>query len=102
MMHAGFVEIPACWVCGSSSFAREHDAILDLEVYRDQHPALAEYSGETVWFCRCSGCGFTQPERVPALTDFELVDAVRAERQRAAFAAIAFGQPAAGGVAVAQ
>jgi 2-phosphosulfolactate phosphatase len=41
-------------------------------------------------------------DTVPALADFELVDAVRAERQKAAFAAMAFGQPAAGGVAVAQ
>jgi len=69
-MHAGFVEIPACWVCGSSAFTREHDAILDLEVYRDQHPALAEYSGERVWFRQCTRCGFTQPECLPALGGF--------------------------------
>ncbi|HTH00953.1 MAG TPA: class I SAM-dependent methyltransferase [Vicinamibacterales bacterium] len=70
MMHAGFIDIPSCWVCGSRTFAREHDAILDLDVYRDQHPELAEYSGEAVWFRRCSRCGFTQPERLPALPGF--------------------------------
>jgi SAM-dependent methyltransferase len=69
-MHAGFVDIFACWVCGGTAFTREHDAILDLEVYRDQHPQLAEYTGETVWFHTCSRCSFTQPERVPALPGF--------------------------------
>src|SRR5262245_59133403 len=69
-MSAGFVDIAACWVCGGGAFTREHDAILDLEVYRNQHPALAEYTGETVWFHRCSRCGFTQPERMPALPQF--------------------------------
>lgn len=69
-MPAGFVDIAACWVCGGDAFTREHDAILDLEVYRNQHPDLAEYTGETVWFHRCSRCGFTQPERLPALPRF--------------------------------
>ena len=69
-MHAGFVDIAACWVCGGNAFTREHDAILDLELYRHQHPTLAEYTGETVWFHRCAHCGFTQPERVPALPGF--------------------------------
>jgi SAM-dependent methyltransferase len=69
-MHDGFVDIAACWVCGADTFTREHDAILDLEVYRTQHPRLAAYTGETVWFHRCSRCGFTQPERVPALPGF--------------------------------
>src|SRR4026209_667584 len=70
MMHAGFIDIPSCWVCGSRTVARKHDAIHDLDVYRDQHPELAEYSGEAVWFRRCSRCGFTQPERLPALPGF--------------------------------
>lgn len=69
-MHGGFVDIGACWVCGGSAFTREHEAILDLDVYRHQHPGLADYTGETVWFHRCSRCGFTQPERVPALEEF--------------------------------
>jgi len=34
-MHAGFADVTACWVCGGGALAREHDAILDLEVYRD-------------------------------------------------------------------
>ncbi|MFL6280574.1 MAG: class I SAM-dependent methyltransferase [Vicinamibacterales bacterium] len=69
-MHAGFVDVSACWVCGGAALTREHDAILDLEVYRDQHPDLAEYTGERVWFRRCSGCGFAQPERLPSLPGF--------------------------------
>jgi SAM-dependent methyltransferase len=68
--HAGFADVSACWVCDGRTLIREHDAILDLDVYRDQHPELAAYSGEVVWFRRCSACGFTQPERLPALPGF--------------------------------
>src|SRR5262245_29411201 len=69
-MHAGFADVPTCWVCGGGALTREHDAILDLDVYRDQYPDLAAYSGETVWLRRCSACGFTQPERLPSLPGF--------------------------------
>jgi SAM-dependent methyltransferase len=69
-MHAGFVEIGACWVCGGNALARIHDAIIDLDVYRDQHPDLAQYTGEAVWFRRCASCGFTQPEQLPSLAGF--------------------------------
>jgi len=69
-MHAGFVDVGACWICGGTALARIHDAILDLDVYRDQHPELAQYTGETVWFRRCASCGFTQPERLPSLAGF--------------------------------
>jgi SAM-dependent methyltransferase len=69
-MHAGFVDVGACWVCGGHALARIHDAIIDLDVYRDQHPELAQYTGETVWFRRCASCGFTQPERLPSLAGF--------------------------------
>jgi hypothetical protein len=69
-MHAGFETVTACWVCGGRALEREHDAILDLDVYRDQHPDLAAYTGETVWFQRCRSCGFTQPERLPLLPGF--------------------------------
>ena len=69
-MHAGFVDVGACWVCGGNSLARIHDAIIDLDVYRDQHPDLAKYTGEAVWFRRCASCGFTQPEQLPSLAGF--------------------------------
>jgi SAM-dependent methyltransferase len=69
-MHPGFVDVGACWVCGGHALARIHDAIIDLDVYRNQHPELAQYTGETVWFRRCASCGFTQPERVPSLAGF--------------------------------
>ena len=70
MTHAGFVDVGACWVCGGSALTRIHDAIIDLDVYRDQHPDLAKYTGETVWFRRCASCGFTQPEQLPSLAGF--------------------------------
>ena len=64
MTHAGFSDVGPCWVCGGTALTRVHDAIIDLDVYRDQHPDLAAYTGETVWFRRCNSCGFTQPERL--------------------------------------
>ena len=70
MRHAGFVDVGACWVCGGSALTRIHDAIIDLDVYRDQHPDLAKYTGEAVWFRRCASCGFTQPEQLPSLAGF--------------------------------
>jgi SAM-dependent methyltransferase len=69
-MHAGFVDAGACWVCGGNALERIHDAIIDLDVYRDQHPELAQYTGEAVWFRRCASCGFTQPEQLPSLAGF--------------------------------
>ena len=57
-------------MCGGTALSRVHDAILDLDVYREQHPDLAAYTGETVWFRRCGACGFTQPERLPAADGF--------------------------------
>lgn len=69
-MAPDFVDVSACWVCGGAALDRTHDAIIDLEVYRTQHPGLAEYTGETVWFRTCEACGFTQPERLPSLPDF--------------------------------
>ncbi len=70
MTPAGFVDVGACRVCGGHALVRIHEAILDLDVYRDQHPQLAEYTGATVWLRRCDACGFTQPERLPSLAGF--------------------------------
>ena len=69
-MHAGLVDVGSCWVCGGNALARIHDALIDLDVYRDQHPDLAQYTGEVVWFRRCASCGFTQPEQLPTLAGF--------------------------------
>jgi SAM-dependent methyltransferase len=68
--HAGFSDVGPCWICGGTRLTRVHDAIIDLDVYRDQHPELAAYTGETVWFRSCASCGFTQPERLPLLQGF--------------------------------
>jgi SAM-dependent methyltransferase len=65
-----FVDVRACWVCGGTALTRIHDAIIDLDMYRDEHPELAAYTGQTVWFRRCDVCGFTQPERLPSLPQF--------------------------------
>jgi SAM-dependent methyltransferase len=68
--HAGFADVNACWVCGGTVLLRIHDALLNLDLYSEQHPELAAYTGETVWFRRCSACGFTQPERLPLASRF--------------------------------
>ena len=70
MTHAGFVEVSTCWVCDGASLIRIHDATLNLDLYREQHPELAAYTGQRVWFRRCAACGFTQPERLPAVKGF--------------------------------
>jgi SAM-dependent methyltransferase len=70
MSSAGFADVPVCWVCGGGTLARLHEAVMDLDVYRDEDPALAAYTGHHVWFVRCAGCGFAQPERLPTLSRF--------------------------------
>jgi SAM-dependent methyltransferase len=44
-----------------------HDAVFELSIYREQDPELAAYTGARVSIARCDGCGFAQPERLPAL-----------------------------------
>jgi SAM-dependent methyltransferase len=39
----------------------------DLKQYWKQDPELAAYTGETIWLWRCRVCGFSQPDRIPAL-----------------------------------
>jgi SAM-dependent methyltransferase len=70
MLTPGFADVGACWVCGGTALARIHEALLDLELYRDEDPPLAAYTGQNVWLVRCAACGFTQPERLPVLPDF--------------------------------
>jgi SAM-dependent methyltransferase len=65
-----FVPVTACWICGGTDLRPIHDAPFDLSIYRDQDPALAAYSGERVAIVRCGGCGFGQPDRLPALDRF--------------------------------
>ena len=56
-----------CWVCGGALGRRFHAATLDFAAWREQDPELAAYTGERIWLQRCRGCGFAQPERMPAL-----------------------------------
>ena len=60
----------ACWVCGTADLVPFHEALIELEQYREQDPELASYTGSTVWLRRCARCGFAQPERLPSLPRF--------------------------------
>jgi 2-polyprenyl-3-methyl-5-hydroxy-6-metoxy-1,4-benzoquinol methylase len=62
-----FVDAGRCWVCGGNGATRCHQAVLEFNAWREQDPELAAYTGETIWLRRCPGCGFAQPERMPAL-----------------------------------
>jgi SAM-dependent methyltransferase len=62
-----YLDTGACWVCGHTDLDRFHLAVLEFDAWREQDPELAAYSGETIWLRRCRGCGFAQPERMPAL-----------------------------------
>jgi SAM-dependent methyltransferase len=68
--HAGFIPVPACWVCGGTELRPVHRAIFELSEYRRQDPELARYTGATVELVRCAGCGFAQPAALPALDRF--------------------------------
>ncbi|HEX5724376.1 MAG TPA: class I SAM-dependent methyltransferase [Longimicrobiaceae bacterium] len=68
--HAGFTPVRSCWVCGGTALRPVHTAVFELSEYARQDPALAAYTGATVRLVRCGGCGFGQPEALPALPDF--------------------------------
>jgi 2-polyprenyl-3-methyl-5-hydroxy-6-metoxy-1,4-benzoquinol methylase len=57
-------------VCGGSAGTRFHEAVLEFSAWHEQDPEIAAYTGETVWLRRCGGCGFAQPERIPALPGY--------------------------------
>ena len=44
--------------------------MFSLSQYAEQDPELAAYSGRRVMMRRCSGCGFIQPEALPALPGY--------------------------------
>ncbi|HYT66988.1 MAG TPA: class I SAM-dependent methyltransferase [Vicinamibacterales bacterium] len=69
-MPAGFVDVPACWVCEEREFDAVHEAIFDLSEYTKQDPELAEYTGARIVLQRCRGCGFTQPAALPSLPNY--------------------------------
>ena len=66
---SSFVPVSACWVCGGTRLEPYHTLLFELETYRngDQDHELADYSGRTLRLVRCHGCGFGQPEALPAL-----------------------------------
>ena len=65
-----FVEAGSCWICGGTALTRVHEAVLELSAFREQDRDLASYSGQRVWLRQCAGCGFAQPERLPALAGY--------------------------------
>lgn len=69
-MSAAFLPSGPCWICGGSSLRPIHDNVFELSAYRDQDPALAEYTGASVTLVRCAACGFAQPALLPALPRF--------------------------------
>lgn len=67
---AAFVPVPECWICGGAKLAPVHEARFELDIYATQDPGLAAYSGTRLALRRCEGCGFAQPEALPALPRF--------------------------------
>lgn len=59
-----------CWICGEGAGDRVHEAVLEFTAWREQDPELAAYTGETIWLWRCRSCGFSQPDRIPALPHY--------------------------------
>lgn len=67
---ARFEPVPQCWVCGGGALERYYRCRMDFTEYKTQDPELFAYSGEGVWFVRCSACGFGQPEALPTLPGY--------------------------------
>jgi SAM-dependent methyltransferase len=65
--NAAFVDIQACWICGSRQLMPIHELMFELSEYRVQDPDLAAYSGAEASLLRCTTCGFAQPAKMPAL-----------------------------------
>jgi SAM-dependent methyltransferase len=66
----GFVPVPACWICGHTAFRPMDRAPLNFAHYATQDPELAAYTGVSVRIMQCKGCGFGQPEKLPALPNY--------------------------------
>lgn len=65
-----FSPLKSCWVCGGSELVQVHQGRFDFELYYDQDPELASYSGHKFWLKRCQSCGFSQPDGLPTLAAF--------------------------------
>jgi SAM-dependent methyltransferase len=65
-----FVPVPACWICGGTSFRPMDVAPFELTNIREQDPELYAYTGASVRVMQCQACGFGQPEKVPALPNY--------------------------------
>lgn len=65
-----FHPVSQCWVCGGRELARYYRCRMDFTEYSEQDPELASYTGEGIWFVRCAGCGFGQPEALPTLSGY--------------------------------
>ena len=65
-----FCPVERCWICDGASLHRFHEDRFDFQAYLTQDPALAAYTGLTVWLVRCAACGHGQPEKLPTLPRF--------------------------------
>jgi len=60
----------SCWVCGNAGLRHCASLVMDLSIYRDQDPELAEYRDLRLDLLECPACGFAQPEALPTLPRF--------------------------------
>ncbi|HSL24336.1 MAG TPA: class I SAM-dependent methyltransferase [Vicinamibacterales bacterium] len=67
---ARFALVEACWICDARALRPVYEARFDFTEFREQDPALAAYTGETLPMRQCSGCGFVQPEALPTLDNY--------------------------------
>ncbi len=65
-----FQPVTACWICNGSTLSAALPVRFDLDIYREQDPQLADYTGAQLNLNRCHDCGFMQPAGMPTLPDF--------------------------------
>jgi SAM-dependent methyltransferase len=59
-----------CWICGAGAWDRVWRDPFDLTTLPRFGPALAHPDHPPTWVVRCRGCGFGQPEALPARADY--------------------------------
>ena len=71
VMHAGFVDVAACWVCGGEQLhARARRDSRSRAVSRSASGSWPRIPARPYGFVDARVCGFAQPERLPALPGF--------------------------------
>ena len=65
-----FHPLTHCGICNSTSLIPYHSLRIDLSIYIDQDPELSKYSNIELHLCRCSICGFGQPQALPTIPNY--------------------------------